>query len=161
CGTCHGVPGQKASASGQGLNPPPPQLETDAVQARSDAQLYWVVNNGLRMMGMPAWWCFRSGYGDLNPKDLHHVTPSYIHIWNTTQESKTPENERSLSFLSPERESSARSLMSNRQWGLAQAFQRPRSLGERHVQHDLIPLLVGRQDVSGKAQQQVLPLGRL
>lgn len=54
CFTCHGAPGRKPSEIGQGLNPEPPKLDAEAVQARSDAQLFWIVKNGLRMTGMPA-----------------------------------------------------------------------------------------------------------
>lgn len=54
CFTCHGAPGHKPSEIGQELNPEPPKLDAEAVQARSDAQLFWIVKNGLRMTGMPA-----------------------------------------------------------------------------------------------------------
>lgn len=54
CFTCHGAPGHKPSEIGQGLNPDPPKLDAEAVQARTDAALFWIVKNGLRMTGMPA-----------------------------------------------------------------------------------------------------------
>jgi mono/diheme cytochrome c family protein len=54
CVVCHGAPGREPSAIGKGLNPEPPKLDAEGVQARSDAELYWIVKNGLRMTGMPA-----------------------------------------------------------------------------------------------------------
>ncbi|HYB54148.1 MAG TPA: cytochrome c [Thermoanaerobaculia bacterium] len=54
CVGCHGAPGVDAAEYGQGLNPPAPDLTLPRVQARSDGQLYWIVSNGVRMTGMPA-----------------------------------------------------------------------------------------------------------
>jgi len=54
CFGCHGAPGHELSEIAQGLNPKPPKLDAEDVQAGSDAELYWVVKNGLRMTGMPA-----------------------------------------------------------------------------------------------------------
>ena len=54
CFSCHGAPGHKPSEIGRGLNPKPPQLDAEAVQVRGDAELYWIIKNGLRMTGMPA-----------------------------------------------------------------------------------------------------------
>jgi len=54
CLGCHGAPGVDAAEYGQGLNPAAPDLTLVRVQKRSDGQLYWIVANGLRMTGMPA-----------------------------------------------------------------------------------------------------------
>jgi mono/diheme cytochrome c family protein len=54
CVGCHGAPGVDASEIGEGLNPPAPDLTLDRVQRRSDGELYWIVQNGVRMSGMPA-----------------------------------------------------------------------------------------------------------
>jgi mono/diheme cytochrome c family protein len=54
CRTCHGAPGEEPSAVRKGLNPQPPTLDSQRVQGRSDAALYWIVKNGIRMTGMPA-----------------------------------------------------------------------------------------------------------
>lgn len=52
CFVCHGAPGMKAEEIGQGLNPAPPEL-IDALDM-TDAQLFYVTKNGIRMTGMPA-----------------------------------------------------------------------------------------------------------
>src|SRR5262245_33533530 len=54
CVTCHGAPGVDPSEIGEGLNPPAPDLTLGAVQRRSDGELFWVVQNGICMTGMPA-----------------------------------------------------------------------------------------------------------
>jgi hypothetical protein len=54
CVECHGRPGKKPAAVGQGLNPVPPDL-ADVATRRSAAELFWVTKHGIRMTGMPAW----------------------------------------------------------------------------------------------------------
>jgi mono/diheme cytochrome c family protein len=54
CVSCHGAPGVDPSPIGDGLNPPPPDLTLTRVQGRSDGELFWLIQNGIRMTGMPA-----------------------------------------------------------------------------------------------------------
>ncbi len=54
CVTCHGAPGVDPSEIGEGLNPPAPDLTLARVQKRPDGELFWLVQNGIRMTGMPA-----------------------------------------------------------------------------------------------------------
>lgn len=54
CVFCHGAPGVKTSEAGEGLNPPAPDLTKTGVQKRTDGELFWIVQNGIRMTGMPA-----------------------------------------------------------------------------------------------------------
>jgi mono/diheme cytochrome c family protein len=54
CLGCHGAPGVDAAEYGQGLNPAAPDLTLPRVQENPDGQLYWIVANGIRMTGMPA-----------------------------------------------------------------------------------------------------------
>lgn len=54
CVTCHGAPGVDPSEAGGGLNPPATDLTLGRVQKRSDGELFWLVQNGVRMTGMPA-----------------------------------------------------------------------------------------------------------
>ncbi|HVS00618.1 MAG TPA: cytochrome c [Thermoanaerobaculia bacterium] len=53
CIGCHGSPGTPSSEIGQGLNPYPPELANEALK-ESDAEVFWVIKNGIRMTGMPA-----------------------------------------------------------------------------------------------------------
>lgn len=54
CVLCHGAPGVDPGEIGQGLNPGAPDLTLPRVQARTDGQLFWLVDEGIKMTGMPA-----------------------------------------------------------------------------------------------------------
>ncbi len=60
CVDCHGAPGVDPTEAGSSLNPPAPGLTLARVQARSDGELKWIVSNGIRMTGMPAFGASRS-----------------------------------------------------------------------------------------------------
>jgi len=53
CIYCHGAPGKDPSDIGKGLNPEPPFLP-DTVKRWTSAELFWIVKNGIKMTGMPA-----------------------------------------------------------------------------------------------------------
>jgi len=54
CVSCHGAPGSEQTELSEGLNPPAPYLVkfADKVDPR---ELFWVIKNGIKMTGMPAW----------------------------------------------------------------------------------------------------------
>ncbi len=54
CVMCHGAPGVDPAELGMGLNPPAPDLTLPRVQGRPDGEMYWLVANGVRTTGMPA-----------------------------------------------------------------------------------------------------------
>lgn len=54
CVTCHGAPGVNAGEIREGLHPQPPLLAEQG-QDRSPEELFWIIKNGIRMTGMPAW----------------------------------------------------------------------------------------------------------
>jgi len=53
CAGCHGAPGKMRSAAGKGLRPRAPDLAI-AANDWSTANLFWIVKNGIKMTGMPA-----------------------------------------------------------------------------------------------------------
>jgi mono/diheme cytochrome c family protein len=53
CIFCHGAPWRDAGAISKGLSPEPPSL-TDVSEDWSAAELFWIVKNGVKMSGMPA-----------------------------------------------------------------------------------------------------------
>ena len=63
CAQCHGAPGVAPAPFALGLTPLPTNL-AHAARERTPAELYWVVANGVKMTGMPAW-AFRFGERDL------------------------------------------------------------------------------------------------
>src|SRR5580704_12553333 len=54
CATCHSNDGGGQSFFGKGLYPKPPDLRSAATQNKSDGELYYTIDNGVRLSGMPA-----------------------------------------------------------------------------------------------------------
>lgn len=66
CGDCHGLDGHKPTDAGRWMYPRAADLTSREVQQYSDRELFWIVRNGIRLSGMPA-------FGNVE-------TPE--HIWN-------------------------------------------------------------------------------
>ena len=60
CATCHGNDGSGNTMYGKGLYPKPPDLRAAETQKLSDGELFWIIENGVRFTGMPA---FGGGHG--------------------------------------------------------------------------------------------------
>lgn len=54
CAGCHGAPGVDPFEGAKDMNPPPPDLAEEAAE-HSPEHLFWVIKNGIKMTGMPAW----------------------------------------------------------------------------------------------------------
>jgi mono/diheme cytochrome c family protein len=54
CAVCHGNDGSGDTAFAHGLYPKPPDLRKTETQSRSDGELFWIIENGVRFTGMPA-----------------------------------------------------------------------------------------------------------
>lgn len=54
CAICHGNDGSGETPIGNGLYPKPPDLRKPATQELSDGELFWIIENGVRFTGMPA-----------------------------------------------------------------------------------------------------------
>lgn len=54
CAVCHGNDGSGDTPIGNGLYPKPPDLRKPATQDLSDGELFWIIENGVRFTGMPA-----------------------------------------------------------------------------------------------------------
>lgn len=54
CIGCHLAPGMNSTEIRTGLRPEPPKLQ-EAVAEWKPAELFWIVKNGVKMTGMPAW----------------------------------------------------------------------------------------------------------
>jgi mono/diheme cytochrome c family protein len=54
CASCHGNDGRGDTMLGRGLYPKPPDLRLPESQKLSDGELFWVIENGVRFTGMPA-----------------------------------------------------------------------------------------------------------
>ena len=55
CATCHGNDGSGDTAIGRAMWPKAPDMRLAQTQNLSDGELFWIVENGIRFTGMPAW----------------------------------------------------------------------------------------------------------
>jgi mono/diheme cytochrome c family protein len=54
CAVCHGSDGSGQTQIGKGLFPKVPDLRKDETQSLTDGQIYYIIENGVRYTGMPA-----------------------------------------------------------------------------------------------------------
>ena len=55
CAMCHGNDGSvQGAAIGRGLFPKPPDMRAAATQSLSDGEIFYIIENGVRFTGMPA-----------------------------------------------------------------------------------------------------------
>jgi len=66
CSMCHGSDGHTATDAGRWMYPRASDLTSPSVQHYSDRELFWIVKNGIRLSGMPA-------FGKVESNE---------HIWN-------------------------------------------------------------------------------
>jgi mono/diheme cytochrome c family protein len=55
CASCHGNDGRGDTSIGRNLFPKAPDMRLAATQGKTDGELYWIIENGIRLTGMPAW----------------------------------------------------------------------------------------------------------
>ncbi|MCV0396415.1 MAG: cytochrome c [Rhizobiaceae bacterium] len=53
CVHCHGAPGAEPAQWSRGMRPEPPRL-TEAATEWTPEEIHWIVSNGIKMTGMPA-----------------------------------------------------------------------------------------------------------
>ena len=55
CALCHGNDGSGQTDIGRSLYPKAPDLRQAETQSLSDGELFYIIHNGIRLTGMPAW----------------------------------------------------------------------------------------------------------
>jgi mono/diheme cytochrome c family protein len=55
CAVCHANDGSGDTPMGRGLYPRAPDMRDPATQTLSDGELFYIIENGVRLTGMPAW----------------------------------------------------------------------------------------------------------
>jgi mono/diheme cytochrome c family protein len=55
CASCHGNDGKGQTAMGPNFYPPVPDMSLPGTQSQSDGEIFAVIENGIRLTGMPAW----------------------------------------------------------------------------------------------------------
>jgi mono/diheme cytochrome c family protein len=55
CAACHANDGSGETELGLGLYPKPPDMRLEPTQSLTDGELFYIIENGIRLTGMPAW----------------------------------------------------------------------------------------------------------
>jgi mono/diheme cytochrome c family protein len=79
CASCHGNDGSGATEMGQKLYPRVPDMRLLQTQNLSDGEIYYIIENGVRFTGMPAW-----GTGSTNDHDTWHLVLFIRHLPHLT-----------------------------------------------------------------------------
>lgn len=55
CAACHANDGSGSTPMGRSLYPPAPDMRAERTQSLADGELFSIIENGIRLTGMPAW----------------------------------------------------------------------------------------------------------
>lgn len=67
CSVCHGVDGRGGTTFGRNMYPKVPDLTLADTQQLKDGELFYIVSNGIRFSGMPAFG------GEDSPQEIWHL----------------------------------------------------------------------------------------
>jgi mono/diheme cytochrome c family protein len=75
CQICHGLDGQNTGVPfAEKMSPPVANLASKEIQEYTDGQLKWIIENGIRLTGMPAW------KGILEDDEMWHMVHYIRHL---------------------------------------------------------------------------------
>lgn len=83
CADCHGLDGHTPTDEGRWMYPRAANLTSSQVQRYSDQELFWIVKNGIRLSGMPA-------FANVEPDE---------HIWNLVEYLRTLPSSNSVNTM--------------------------------------------------------------
>jgi len=112
CATCHGNDGSGQTLYGKGLYPKPPDMRQSETQNLTDGEIYWIIHNGIRFTGMPAFGEDKPGVPDEDSWKLVHFIRHLPKItedellamkeWNPKSPADLQEEEQIRKFLAGE-----------------------------------------------------------
>ena len=80
CAVCHANDGSGNTTIGRNLYPKAPDMRLDATQSLTDGELYTIIQDGIRLTGMPAW----GKEGDENDEDSWKLVHLLRHFKDLT-----------------------------------------------------------------------------
>ena len=92
CATCHANDGGGDTVIGRNLYPKAPDMRLEATQSLTDGELYAIIQDGIRLTGMPAW----GKEGDENDEDSWKLVHLIRHFKDLT-----PEHLKEMQRLNP------------------------------------------------------------
>ena len=75
CAVCHANDGSGDTEMSRGMYPPPPDMRQKDTQQKSDGALFYIIENGIRLSGMPAW-----GGPGIDPQDSWKLVRFIRHL---------------------------------------------------------------------------------
>jgi mono/diheme cytochrome c family protein len=84
CAICHANDGSGDTPIGNALYPRPPDLRKPETQELSDGELYWIIENGVRFTGMPAFSANRDHMNHGNGQDSWRLVHFIRHLPHLT-----------------------------------------------------------------------------
>jgi hypothetical protein len=97
CAGCHANNGSGDTEMGKRMYPPAPDMRLPGTQQMSDGELFYVIQNGVRMTGMPAW-----GAGEPSAAAHHDEEASWKLVRLIRHLPKlTQEEEREMQGMNP------------------------------------------------------------
>ena len=91
CASCHANDGSGNTELGRGLFPRAPDMRLAQTQDKTDGEIYWIIENGIRLTGMPAW-----GAGGGDDADTWKLVHFIRHL-----KELTPEQLKEMAALNP------------------------------------------------------------
>ena len=76
CAVCHANDGSGRTTIGQNLYPKAPDMREPDTQRLTDGEMYYIIQNGIRLTGMPAW----GKAGDENDEDTWKLVHFIRHL---------------------------------------------------------------------------------
>lgn len=83
CALCHANDGSGDTAMGKHMYPPVPDMRKASTQNLSDGELFYIIQNGIRLTGMPAW-----GGSDHDAEDSWKLVHFIRHLPDLTLEER-------------------------------------------------------------------------
>jgi mono/diheme cytochrome c family protein len=83
CAACHANNGSGDTLFGKGLYPKPPDMRKKETQNKSDGELYYTIENGIRLSGMPA---FGEEHAKASDRETWNLVLFIRHLQNQTAE---------------------------------------------------------------------------
>jgi mono/diheme cytochrome c family protein len=85
CAMCHGLDGAHATDTGRWMYPRAANLRSAEIQSYSNRELFWIIKNGIRLSGMPA-------FGKLETDDHIWSLVHYLRTLGSTGMTEMPVN---------------------------------------------------------------------
>jgi cytochrome c len=125
CASCHGNDGRGNTEIGRNLYPKSPDMRLPGTQRLGDGELYWIIENGVRLSGMPAW-----GDGSSDDADTWKLVHFVRHLNDLT-----PEHLKEMEALNPKSRSEFEEERQDREFLEGKAADEPEATSSHPHHH--------------------------